>query len=111
MITGRPRKPRPPCAWCGQPVKLLKNLTCSRSCGCARTWERLRREGRAGKFIEAQRRVKWGRYIERIKAECAREAAKLELAVTPALVKFYVRARSIGYNTGYQARARREGNT
>jgi hypothetical protein len=97
------------CNWCQEePVKLAKNETCSRSCGSSLRWFRLKSSGKLLKFEKAEKAAKRTLYYARLQKEIEDNCKELEITLTSAVRRLYIRARNRGYHNGYYQREGRE---
>lgn len=96
-----------PCKWCNEPVKLNKNETCSRSCGSALRWDRLKK---SGKLVDFEKKSEFARRTamhKRLQEEVKRACDELGIELTSNIRKFYIRARNRGYLNGYAVGVKR----
>ena len=99
----RPKKPRTKCALegCSNEVKLVRNTYCSISCAATDRWEknptwRQYMKDKGSQSIHNSR-------VQNMKIRIHKVCKELEIELTPAISRLFVRAHSQGYTNGYTA--------
>lgn len=96
------------CEWCEEKtVKIAKNKTCSRSCGSALRWDKLKKSGKLLDFSNRSAAARKTKMYKALAATIMKDCEEFGVTLTPSVRKLYIRARNQGHHNGYYAALRK----